>query len=76
MSKPEKSPENFESALAELEAIVAKMEAGHLTLEDSLSAYKRGAALLQFCQAALRDAEQQIAVLESNTLRNWTPDDE
>ncbi len=75
MSKPEKSPENFESALSELEAIVAKMEAGQLTLEASLSAYKRGALLLQYCQAALKDAEQQVEILEGNTLKNWVPDD-
>ena len=51
-------PLSFERALAELEAIVARMESGELTLEQSLGAYKRGAQLLQFCQAALKDAQQ------------------
>ncbi len=74
MTKPENSPENFEAALAELESIVAKMEAGQLSLEDSLAAYRRGATLLQYCQSKLKDAEQQIEVLESGTLKNWTPD--
>lgn len=75
MSKQEKKPDNFESALAELEAIVAKMEAGQLTLADSLDAYKRGSALLQYCQAALRDAQQQVEILEGNTLKEWSADD-
>ena len=46
-------PASFEAALAELEAIVATMEGGQLPLSESLSAYKRGAELLQFCQSAL-----------------------
>ncbi len=66
MSKQEKKPENFESALAELESIVAKMEEGQLPLAESLDAYKRGAFLLQYCQAALKDAEQQIEILEGS----------
>src|SRR4051794_15978201 len=56
-------PTSFEAALSELEALVAQMESGDLTLEQSLSAYKRGATLLQFCQAALADAQQQVKVL-------------
>ncbi len=46
-------PKDYESALAELEAIVADMESGQLPLEASLAAYKRGAELLQFCRQQL-----------------------
>ena len=38
------TPESFEAALAELEAIVARMEGGQLPLKESLVAYQRGAA--------------------------------
>jgi len=38
-------PKDYESALAELETIVAEMESGQLPLEASLTAYKRGAEL-------------------------------
>ena len=48
----------YESAMAELEQIVADMEAGKLSLEDSLAAYKRGAELLTFCRGKLDDAQQ------------------
>jgi exodeoxyribonuclease VII small subunit len=64
-------PVGFEQALAELETIVARMESGELTLEQSLTAYKRGAALLQYCQSALKDAQQQVKVLESGLLRDF-----
>ena len=72
-SKPEKEL-TFETALAELESIVENMESGELALEKSLSAYKRGAELLQFCQRQLQDAQQQVKVLESETLRKFAGD--
>ncbi len=69
-AKPEHAP-TFESALAELETIVTRMEDGQLPLEQSLAAYKRGAELLKFCQAQLTDAQQQVKVLEDNVLKNF-----
>jgi len=66
-------PPNFESALAELEVIVATMESEEFSLEQSLSAYKRGTELLQFCQKALAEVEQQVRVLnEANQLQIFT----
>jgi exodeoxyribonuclease VII small subunit len=62
-------PDSFEGALAELESIVATMEGGQLPLKDSLAAYKRGALLLQYCQQTLKDAEQQVQVLEKGVLK-------
>jgi exodeoxyribonuclease VII small subunit len=61
-------PKDYESALAELEAIVADMESGQLPLEASLTAYKRGAELLKYCRLQLADAEQQVKILENGTL--------
>jgi len=69
------APASFEAALAELEAIVAQMESGELPLERSLAAYKRGAELLQFCQAALKDAQQQVQLLENGLLQGFSDDD-
>ena len=65
----------FETALAELESIVETMESGQLPLEKSLASYKRGAELLQFCQRQLQDAQQQVKVLESDTLRKFSGDE-
>ncbi len=64
-------PATFESALGELEKIVASMEAGQMPLEQSLAAYKRGAELLKFCQVALQDAQQQVKVLEESVLKSF-----
>jgi exodeoxyribonuclease VII small subunit len=71
-AKPAKSdpPESFEHALAELEKIVATMESGKLTLEQSLAAHKRGLELAQYCQGVLARAQQQVKVLEENTLKS------
>jgi len=62
----------FESAMAELEKIVADMESGKLSLEDSLAAYKRGAELLSFCRTKLEDAQQQVSVLENGMLKDFS----
>jgi len=59
------------AALAELEKIVASMESGKLTLEQSLAAHKRGLELAQYCQGVLARAQQQVKVLEENTLKNF-----
>jgi exodeoxyribonuclease VII small subunit len=57
--------------LAELEAIVNEMESGQLPLEASLTAYKRGAELLQYCRQQLADAEQQVRILEDDKLKPY-----
>ena len=61
----------FETALAELEAIVQGMEGGGLELEASIAAYRRGMALLKHCQQQLVDAEGQIRILENGESREF-----
>ncbi len=68
-------PPSFETALAELESIVEQMEAGELTLEQSLAQYRRGAELLKYCQGQLADAQTQIKVLENDTLKDFAGDE-
>ena len=62
-------PENYEAAVAELEQLVALMEGGALSLEESLAAYRRGAALVGYCQQQLEKVEQQVRVLDGETLK-------
>ena len=69
--KPEKA-QTYESALSELEGIVSRMEDGQLTLEQSLTAYKRGAELLKFCRARLEAVEQQVKLLDDGVLKPWS----
>lgn len=58
-----KKVSNFENDLHELESLVEKMEAGELSLEDSLLHFERGIALTRSCQKALTEAEQKIQIL-------------
>ena len=72
-NKSQTSSPNFETAVAELESIVSQMEAGNLPLEQSLSAYKRGAELLQICQKSLANVEQQVRILnDANQLSTFS----
>ena len=57
------SIKDFEAAIAELEAVVKKLEEGDLPLEQSLALYERGVQLSRFCHARLEDAERRIDVL-------------
>lgn len=54
---------NFEAQLAALEDIVARMEKGDLSLEESLKAYEKGIQLTRECQTALDNAQQRIDML-------------
>jgi exodeoxyribonuclease VII small subunit len=54
---------DFERSLAELEAIVEKLEQGDLSLEDSLKHFERGVQLTRACQTALKQAEQKVEIL-------------
>jgi exodeoxyribonuclease VII small subunit len=61
MSDP--SIKDFEAALAELDALVKKLEDGELSLEQSLALYERGIQLSRFCHARLEEAERRIEIL-------------
>lgn len=54
---------DFESALAELDSIVKKMEEGDLTLETSMELYERGLQLSRFCHTTLEAAERRVELL-------------
>jgi exodeoxyribonuclease VII small subunit len=60
---------SFEAALTELEALVANMESGELSLEASMAAYKRGTQLVKQCAAQLEAAQLQLRVLEGDALK-------
>ena len=54
---------DFETAIAELESIVRKLEEGDLPLETSLQLYERGVQLSRFCHVRLEEAERRVEVL-------------
>lgn len=57
---------SFEDAMAELEDIVDRLEAGNVALDDSIALYGRGASLKAHCEARLRAAEARIEKVVRN----------
>ena len=55
--------EKFEEALGRLEYIVRKMEAGDMTLEESLKAFEEGIKLARLCSRRLDEAERRVEML-------------
>jgi exodeoxyribonuclease VII small subunit len=83
---PDVATLSFEDAQAELDAVVATLEAGEIDLDHSLALYERGVALARHCQALLDSAELRIERLrvpgnestqgERFIVETWTPSDE
>lgn len=53
----------FEAALARLESIVRMLEGGNAALDESLSVFEEGIALVKMCNEKLEAAEQKIKIL-------------
>jgi exodeoxyribonuclease VII small subunit len=62
VSRKPKEP-GFEATLAELEELVARMEAGDLPLDEALRSFERGVQLTRECQSALQAAQQRVQIL-------------
>ena len=54
---------DFEHSLDELEQLVARMEGGELSLDESLASFERGIGLYRHCQQALDQAELRVRLL-------------
>jgi len=60
MSRKSESNPDFEATLAELEKLVANLEEGEQSLDESLSGFKRGIELSRQCQSMLDNAQQTV----------------
>lgn len=80
MTRRQKKTADFETALAELETLVEKMEQGELSLDESLKQFERGVQLTRSCQQALQEAEQKVQILiekgGQQTLEPFESDDQ
>ncbi|QAU23539.1 exodeoxyribonuclease VII small subunit [Dyella sp. M7H15-1] len=54
---------DFERSLDELEQLVARMEGGEMSLDESLRAFERGIGVYRHCQQALDQAELRVRLL-------------
>jgi exodeoxyribonuclease VII small subunit len=57
----------FDEGMAELEAIVARLESGELALEDALAAFEKGIGLVRTLNQRLTEAEARVEVLTRST---------
>jgi exodeoxyribonuclease VII small subunit len=55
--------QNFEESLKQLEAIVAQMERGEASLEESVKLFEEGATLAERCKQQLAEAESKVEIL-------------
>jgi len=53
----------FEESMSRLEEIVNQMEAGELSLEETLKLFKEGMRLSEYCSAALQEAQRKVEML-------------
>ena len=63
MSASKTKPKGLEQNLAELEALVQRLEEGELSLEAALKEFEKGVKLTRECQAALQEAGQKVEIL-------------
>jgi exodeoxyribonuclease VII small subunit len=54
---------SFESAMAELETVLGKLERGDVALDESITLYERGAQLKTRCETKLKEAEEKVAAI-------------
>ena len=77
MSKKTEAGPDFEKTLAELEKLVVTLEQGDLSLDESLTGFKRGIELTRQCQTVMDNAQQTVEKLtetdDEDSLRVFDP---
>jgi exodeoxyribonuclease VII small subunit len=53
----------FEESIARLEQIVADMEDGKLSLEDTIKRFEEGQGLIRLCTRKLNEVEKKVEIL-------------
>jgi exodeoxyribonuclease VII small subunit len=60
------TPKNFEEALKRLEEIIAQLEQGDVSLEETVKYFQEGITLAKYCKEKLQGAEKEIQKLVKN----------
>lgn len=71
-SPASRQPASFEAAMTELEQLVKQMESGELPLDSSIAAYERGTQLIKYCADQLENVENQVRILDKESLKPYT----
>ena len=64
-STPDPGKERFEDLYRQLEEVVSRMEAGGVSIDETIALYEKGLLLYQRCQQMLDDAQLRITTLQS-----------
>lgn len=67
---------SYEQAIEELESIIERIEQGQVGLQESLTEYRRGAALLKRCRGILDVAEQQVQRMTAQDAAGGSSEDQ
>ena len=67
MAENVEKTKNFEQSISRLEAIVARLERGDATLDESLSLFEEGTELVKYCSSVLDAAEQRVVQLSKGS---------
>ena len=65
----------FEKALADLEQIVAKLEKGSISLNESLALFEKGVKMARFLRGELDKAERKVEILLKDDKGNLKAED-
>ena len=65
----------FEKALADLEQIVAKLEKGGISLNESLALFEKGVKMSRFLRGELDKAERKVEILLKDEKGNLKTED-
>ena len=74
-AKKKTKSDSFEEALKNLEKVVADLEEGKLSLEDSIKAFERGTKLAKICENKLNVARKKVEVLMGDEVKTLEWDD-
>ena len=60
----------FENAMNELESVVSKLESGNISLEESISLYKKSIELSEICTKFIDEAKQTIEIIKTDNFED------
>ena len=70
----EEQEPTFEEAIGRLEGIVAGLESGSFSLDESLAQFETAVGLSRRCASLLETADKKLQVLTEEGLRPYQPD--
>lgn len=71
-----KKPKNFEEGMARLEALLDRLSSPETPLDEAVKLYSETAELVEWCNAALKNATLQMEEIDTRLAGLETPEEE